>query len=171
MFTIIIPSDHLIIPSDHLIIPSDHSSFVWHEQNISIIFIWKPPKTQTNYTFWNLSLLLEFFSIFSSSCIIETFTYLNAQQTIIHSCCFFFWGFSSYTCLYILAKIPPFVSLGLDSQFRKYPHSIVDSLGVRYDYASIMHYGKTAFSKNGKDTIVPKKFGVVSSSFKWSKNY
>jgi hypothetical protein len=33
-------------------------------------------------------------------------------------------------------------------------------LNIPYDYGSIMHYGKRAFSNNGRDTIVPKKAGV-----------
>lgn len=31
----------------------------------------------------------------------------------------------------------------------------------RYDYASIMHYSRSAFSKNGRETITPKQRGVT----------
>ena len=31
-----------------------------------------------------------------------------------------------------------------------------DSRGFKYDYYSIMHYGRDYYSKNGGDTIVPK---------------
>ncbi len=44
---------------------------------------------------------------------------------------------------------------GVKSAFRKVKEST--SLGQRYDYASIMHYPWTAFSKNGKVTMKPKK--------------
>ena len=46
---------------------------------------------------------------------------------------------------------------GTARNFKKYPKSDIDSLNMPYDYGSIMHYGRKAFSKNRQDTIVPKK--------------
>ena len=51
---------------------------------------------------------------------------------------------------------------GTEGQFMKYSRNEIDSLGVVYDYGSVMHYSKKAFSSNGQDTIVPKMAGVVS---------
>uniref|UniRef100_A0AAF5PHI7 Metalloendopeptidase n=1 Tax=Wuchereria bancrofti TaxID=6293 RepID=A0AAF5PHI7_WUCBA len=45
---------------------------------------------------------------------------------------------------------------GMQGQFEKYDHGMVDSLGADYDYDSIMHYGPQAFSRNGQPTLVPK---------------
>ncbi|XP_020619036.1 zinc metalloproteinase nas-15-like isoform X1 [Orbicella faveolata] len=50
---------------------------------------------------------------------------------------------------------------GAERNFHKYPRSTIDSLGTRYDYGSLMHYRSTAFSKNGRPTIVPKRSGVT----------
>uniref|UniRef100_A0A915AY96 Peptidase M12A domain-containing protein n=1 Tax=Parascaris univalens TaxID=6257 RepID=A0A915AY96_PARUN len=46
--------------------------------------------------------------------------------------------------------------LVLVSQFEKYGHGTIQSLDMEYDYASIMHYGSRAFSRNGLPTVVPK---------------
>jgi len=44
--------------------------------------------------------------------------------------------------------------------FDKYKSSEIDSRGFTYDYYSIMHYGKTAFSNNGRVTIETKDRSV-----------
>lgn len=41
----------------------------------------------------------------------------------------------------------------MNSQFDIVSPAIQNTLGERYDYRSIMHYGSSAFSKNGKNTI------------------
>ena len=49
------------------------------------------------------------------------------------------------------------ISKGHESNFNKYNDSVVTDYGITYDYLSIMHYSRKAFSKNGNDTIVAKK--------------
>ncbi|CAF1379247.1 unnamed protein product [Rotaria sordida] len=44
--------------------------------------------------------------------------------------------------------------------FEKRRQEDLTDLYTKYDYDSIMHYSQTAFSKNGRPTMVPKKSGV-----------
>ncbi|XP_022808804.1 zinc metalloproteinase nas-15-like [Stylophora pistillata] len=44
--------------------------------------------------------------------------------------------------------------------FAKYGPSRINTLGVPYDYRSLMHLDDKAFSKNGEPTIVPKQAGI-----------
>uniref|UniRef100_A0A914XEH6 Metalloendopeptidase n=1 Tax=Plectus sambesii TaxID=2011161 RepID=A0A914XEH6_9BILA len=53
------------------------------------------------------------------------------------------------------------VESGMENQFDKYSQNLITLLGVAYDYGSIMHYSKTAFSKNGLNTLVPIQPGVM----------
>ncbi|KAL8598811.1 hypothetical protein ACOMHN_015390 [Nucella lapillus] len=56
---------------------------------------------------------------------------------------------------YVRIDINP-VPGAMRSNFQRYNREFVDTMGVEYDYGSVMHYGKTAFSQNGKDqTIFP----------------
>ena len=52
--------------------------------------------------------------------------------------------------------------------FVKYDRSRIDSLGVGYDYSSLMHFKETAFSKNGEPTIVPRQAGVRKPKYQFS---
>ncbi|XP_052737244.1 seminal metalloprotease 1 isoform X2 [Bicyclus anynana] len=44
--------------------------------------------------------------------------------------------------------------------FRKYNTLVVSDFGVGYDYDSVLHYSRKAFSSNGQDTLIPKKLGA-----------
>jgi astacin len=54
------------------------------------------------------------------------------------------------------------VESSMAHNFNKYTWgATVFNQGSTYDYASIMHYDTTAFSMNGKPTMVPRKAGAV----------
>ncbi|XP_059369045.1 meprin A subunit beta-like isoform X1 [Carassius carassius] len=45
---------------------------------------------------------------------------------------------------------------GKEQNFNSYDETVSSSLGVPYDYGSVMHYSKTSFSKGSEPTIVTK---------------
>lgn len=45
---------------------------------------------------------------------------------------------------------------GQEQNFIYFNKTAVDTIGLPYDYDSIMHYPASGFSKNGRDTITPK---------------
>ncbi|KAL4630987.1 meprin A subunit beta [Arapaima gigas] len=48
------------------------------------------------------------------------------------------------------------ISAGKEHNFNKYSDAMSSSLNVPYDFASVMHYSKTAFQKGSEPTIVTK---------------
>ena len=85
-----------------------------------------------------------------STCSLFVFAYFSfclfATFCLIVSLCLFVAMFVTLTfkCLF---------SQGKEHNFKKYDHRMVDNQGKQYDLQSIMHYGNTFFSKNGKPTI------------------
>ena len=48
--------------------------------------------------------------------------------------------------------------VGMERNFRSYSHDVSDTLKQPYDLKSIMHYGNKAFTKNGGDTIISRRY-------------
>jgi len=53
----------------------------------------------------------------------------------------------------VLKNVQP----GMEFNFDKYGAQFITDLGTKYDYTSLMHYGRKDFSVNGQDTLVPIK--------------
>lgn len=65
-----------------------------------------------------------------------------------------------FACLQMIYRLFLYFSLmristGFADQFDKYSYKTIDmNVGKNYDFLSIMHYDRRAFTKNGKETIV-----------------
>ncbi|KAG5677777.1 hypothetical protein PVAND_007508 [Polypedilum vanderplanki] len=49
------------------------------------------------------------------------------------------------------------IQAGTQNNFNTYDAQTITQFGIEYDYGSVMHYSRTAFSINGSDTIVALK--------------
>ena len=59
-------------------------------------------------------------------------------------------------------KIPStFLNKGKKEAFQTYDTITVTTLNTTYDYQSLMHYEKHAFSQNGQPTIEPRQAGMT----------
>jgi tolkin len=61
------------------------------------------------------------------------------------------------------------IIIGQHHNFEKYT-TTVDTMGLPYDYYSVMHYERNAFAIDMKqDTVVPKQRGITLEGA-WTKN-
>ncbi|KAJ8676426.1 hypothetical protein QAD02_012213 [Eretmocerus hayati] len=52
------------------------------------------------------------------------------------------------------------IQWGRENNFAKSPRATTDAYGIGYDYGSVMHYSASAFSRNGRPTIIPRDRGI-----------
>lgn len=57
----------------------------------------------------------------------------------------------------------------MERNFKSYPNGVTDTLNQPYDIKSIMHYRNKAFSKNGGNTIVSRRYPLFSLGAKQEK--
>ena len=57
-------------------------------------------------------------------------------------------------CLVFQFLLSLLILVAMKFNFRKYSVSRIDSLGVPYDYGSVMHYGAASFSKDGRSITI-----------------
>jgi len=52
---------------------------------------------------------------------------------------------------------------GLEHNFDRLDDTAFTTFGIPYDFGSVLHYSRTAFSTDGSDTLIPKvKFRICS---------
>ncbi|XP_033747056.1 LOW QUALITY PROTEIN: uncharacterized protein LOC117332279 [Pecten maximus] len=60
---------------------------------------------------------------------------------------------------------------GYEHNFDKLDSRLVDNLGVEYDYGSVLHYSKYAFSTNGNPTILPTRMTLATLGQRYGFSY
>ena len=77
---------------------------------------------------------------------------------IIVSCLFDAYTLKKINKLWYSSLKCKLLSVGMGYNFMKVNH--INSLKELYDFDSLMHYGRTFFSKNGRPTLLPRKKAV-----------